>query len=340
MIKSQGSLTNADVIELTAHLHDATEALQRNNLTEEEAFLIARKRLGHAEILTEEYAKVNTTVTINKTWAYLFLGFNLIYSVPAILLIGICSVYLTVYKFYEVSTTSTIIITTFHLLFTCFVWYFVKQKNKISKFIEKQMNENMSRIVLISFVPMVVFAFLLPKLLRWNIYYALVYPGHKFSSLLAEFSQLFAIINILLAILSLVFSIHKNEGLNLKALFEKPSIVALICFGFVIELFAASTRIMQTGSIMLNAAIFGMVYFMASFLIAFYNKGGKVNKYIFFFCALGVSLETIVGMRADSFRTSDNQLTIYFVSAMLICIVAGRLLGTSTKSMRNLKTAS
>lgn len=339
LIKKQGSLTNSDAIELTAHLYDATEALQRNNLTEEEAFMIARKRLGHAEVLTQEYGKVNTTVAMNKTWAYLFLGFNLIYSIPAILLLGVGSVYLAVYKFYAVSATATIIVTLFHLLFTCFVWYVVKQKNAISQFIEKQMSENIRRTVLLSFAPMLLCFFLVPNLIKFNIYQALTYPAHVFDSSFAEFSQYFAIINIMLAILSLVFTINKNEGLNLKVAFEKPSIIALLCFGFVIELFAASTRAMHIEFIIVKAVIFGMVYFVPSFLIAFYNKGGKIDKYICFFAILGVSLETIVGINADSHRSSGHHLTIYFVSAMLICIIVGRLLGARIKSVGVLKTA-
>lgn len=331
LIKRQGSLTNSDAIELTAHLYDATEALQKNSLTEEEAFLIARKRLGHAEVLTQEYGKVNTTVTMNKTWAYLFLGFNLMYSIPAILLLVICSVYLGVYKFYAVSTISTVIVTLFHLLLTCLIWYVVKQKNTISQFIEKQMNENIGRTVLLSFAPMLLCFFLMPKLIKFNIYQALTYPEYVFESSFIEFSQYFAIANLMLAILSLIFTINKNEGLSLKVAFEKPSIIALLCFGFVIELLAASTRAMHIEFIIVKAIIFGMVYFVSSFLIAFYNKGGKIDKYIFFFAILGVSLETIVGINADSHRSSGNHLTVYFVSAMLICIIAGRLLGAKIK---------
>ena len=53
-IKQQGSLTDSDAQELTAHLYDATDDLKKHGLSEEEAFIVARKRIGSKEELTKE----------------------------------------------------------------------------------------------------------------------------------------------------------------------------------------------------------------------------------------------------------------------------------------------
>ena len=57
LIQNQGSLTGSDVAELTAHLHDATDALKQRGLSEEEAFTIACKRLGNETVLTMSTVK-------------------------------------------------------------------------------------------------------------------------------------------------------------------------------------------------------------------------------------------------------------------------------------------
>src|SRR5688572_24304670 len=84
VLKSTGSITNADAAELTGHLYDATDALLKQQLTTEEAFIIASKRLGSAAELNEEYSKVNTTMSINKIWTYMFVGFNMLFAVPSL----------------------------------------------------------------------------------------------------------------------------------------------------------------------------------------------------------------------------------------------------------------
>ncbi len=74
-LQELGSITISDYQELRAHLEDSTEMLISIGLSEEEAFLIAQKRLGHPQVLTEEYAKVNHSLRTDKTWALLLAGF-------------------------------------------------------------------------------------------------------------------------------------------------------------------------------------------------------------------------------------------------------------------------
>ncbi len=58
-LKNAGSCTNADIEELETHLREQIDHLLRCELTEEEAFLIASRRLGDTSTLTHEFQKIN-----------------------------------------------------------------------------------------------------------------------------------------------------------------------------------------------------------------------------------------------------------------------------------------
>lgn len=325
-IRIQGSITGADAEELTNHLYDATDALRKQGLNEEEAFIIASKRLGTEALLTEEYGKVNTSVKTNKIWAYLILGFNFLYALPALFFTGVAILYFLVYQNFNTSTLSVVIITSFHLVFSAFVWYIVRNKLKISNFIEKQVELNSIRIVCISFIPLLINAVPVMRLFtKTDMAYILKYPVYGFDSNFSEFSFYIALISIMAGVLSLVFSINKAENLTLKTLFQRPSTAFLLLFGFFVELFAASTRSIHIESIIGNTLIFSLVYMSASFLIAFYNKESNI-KYLLIALTLGILMETTVGFAADVDR-GDTYYTLYSVAGILLGIITGRYLG-------------
>ena len=64
-----------DLEELESHLMDEITVLKEKDLSEEEAFLVAKRRIGQNDIIEEEYKKVNH----NKIWTnklfYLFFGY-------------------------------------------------------------------------------------------------------------------------------------------------------------------------------------------------------------------------------------------------------------------------
>jgi hypothetical protein len=338
-IRVQGSITGSDAEELTNHLYDSTEAISKQGLSEEEAFIVACKRLGTATTLTEEYSKVNTSVKTNKVWAYLFLGFNFLYALPALFFTGVAILYFLVYKNFNTSLISTIIITSFHLLFSAFVWYIVSNKRNISNFIEKQIELNGIRFVCISFIPLLINVIPLVRFFtKIETAQLLTYPVYRFGSSFSEFSLYVALISIAAAVISLIFSINKLENLTLKTLFQRPSIGFLLLFGIILELFAASTRAIRMESIVGHALIFSSVYMAASFLIAFYNKANTINKYLLIALSLGLLLELTAGFIADRDR-GDTFYTIYFVSGMLLGVILGRHLGIKFQN-RDLQVSS
>ena len=57
-LNASGSIGNTDLAELETHLRDSFEELRTHALVDDEAFLLARRRLGGAEIV-EEFSKVD-----------------------------------------------------------------------------------------------------------------------------------------------------------------------------------------------------------------------------------------------------------------------------------------
>jgi hypothetical protein len=59
-LRARGNFTETDIRELESHLRDEIDDLISSGLAADEAFLISIKRLGNADALSNEYAKVNT----------------------------------------------------------------------------------------------------------------------------------------------------------------------------------------------------------------------------------------------------------------------------------------
>ena len=57
-LRRKGPLNDRDLEELESHLREEIDSLSRSDLTEEESFLVALKRIGRADALSREYAKV------------------------------------------------------------------------------------------------------------------------------------------------------------------------------------------------------------------------------------------------------------------------------------------
>ncbi len=78
------SLCQGDIAELEEHLRDAMATWQNLGLTEEEAFLLATRRLGHPAGLQSEFAKINhRQVWLNRLlWMVIGIqGWNLLFGV-------------------------------------------------------------------------------------------------------------------------------------------------------------------------------------------------------------------------------------------------------------------
>jgi hypothetical protein len=326
LISAQGSLTGSDKNELVSHLQDSTGALQSKGLSEEEAFIIASKRIGNAELLTEEYSKVNFSLKSNKVWAYLVVGFNILCGLPSVFILLLSAVYFIVHKQYGTSTLAVAIVTALHLIIIIGIWSVSKYKQRISRYIERQVDQKPIRFIILTCMPLIITMTFSNMLARSMPGMSVNYPIYKFDSGLTEFTLYLAALSIIGLFLTLTFSINHASGKTVKALFQKPSFMFLFLFGITIEFLAASTRGLRIDNMVIESLLFAAVYGSASFLIAFYNKNSSVNKYLLMAMLLGLILEVSVGISADLGR-GNTYFTAYYASALIGGVALGRYLG-------------
>jgi hypothetical protein len=326
LINNQGSLTKSDRDELVSHLLDSTEALTTQGLSEEESFIIACKRIGKSEVLTNEYNKVNTSLQSSRVWSYLIVGFNMIYGIPAIVFFAVTVLYYIIHKHFGTSTLAVFMVTFIHLLLIVGLWSIVNYKRKISDAIEKRLEQKPIPFIISTFFPFILMMLFMSRLSKLMPGLSINYPIYQFDSDFTEFSFWLVGLSIVGVFLSLVFSINKVENLTAKTLFNRPSIIFLLLFGFVVELLAASTRAIYIDNIAVQAAIFGLVYAGASFLIAYYNDSASVNRYLLFAALSGFILEVSVGISADMHR-GNTYFTAFFATALIAGVIIGRFIG-------------
>ena len=324
-LNSLGSVTKSDAMELTTHLYDATSGLKAAGLTEEEAFIVACKRIGHEEVLSHEYGKVNATLSTNKIWAYVIIGFNCIFSIYNLLYIGLAFFYHLIYQYVQGFVLSSMLVITFHILMCAAAWLLVVNKNAISKAIDKQVETKGVKTIFFSFMLLAAVFIINYNLRGVNLYALLFYPDYKFNQA-AEVSFYLMFLNFALVVVSIVFSIDKPGRVSFGNLFFKPTILLLILYGVVVELIAACTRALQAEVI--GFFIFGLVYLFASLPIAFYNKGNI--KFLVLFASFGLITETGFGILADLER-GNTYFTVFFVVAIVVGVLLGRIVGMKSK---------
>jgi len=329
LIKGQGSTTRSDEAELTTHLYDACEDLMRHGLNEEEAFMIARSRLGDMEVLTEEYGKVNPSVSTNKVWAYLLLGVSLIAGVWKLITFGVGYIYLLTNRYFSTSYEAVLAVVIFNALLMALIWYLVKKKHDISRYLEEQVANSPVKIVLWSFIPFLS-TLILPYDLREKLTKAFTYPMYQFQSRVAELSFSLLIFSVWAGLLCLIFSLRKTEHITLKSLFEKPSVLFLVVFGGMIEVLASFTRLADLESMWWRGFVFGLVYLAGTFLVCYYNQKENLLRYVLIFSGIGFALEVSVGIMADLDR-GNTVFTAYFAAGLILGVLSGALLGLKMK---------
>lgn len=98
-IKSQPGFTDADAEELKTHLLDMMDELQDAGLDEEEAFIIATRRLGNADDIESEYRQENQDVIQTRRSAIIlsgvliyFFSFHFVGSLAKLIFMGLLEI--------------------------------------------------------------------------------------------------------------------------------------------------------------------------------------------------------------------------------------------------------
>lgn len=73
-LKARPSLTESDIEELKCHLYDSCESLMEKGLSEEEAFILAKMRMGDSPELDEAFREANQPVIQMRRSLYILAG--------------------------------------------------------------------------------------------------------------------------------------------------------------------------------------------------------------------------------------------------------------------------
>lgn len=335
LVNKDTSLAPSDEQELRAHLVDTTEALQKTGLTNEEAFFIAVKRTGRAELIGEEYKKVNNSFQPGNIWAYMLLGFGIITTV--LWLYYMLSGYLALYLTQHFSSTSSeipAIIIVFNLLICVAIWSVLKWGASFSTWVHRIIQKKPWLTILIVFiVPACIFTLgLFPGNRSLNFLHPEVYFSNYYSLIVrnnfASVSYYLIVVSAAMIVLLSVFTIGYSGKVSFRSLFEKPSVIFLLLFGFSTEMLAAMCRVISE-HIFFCALLFGIVYAVGTFLVSYYNSSKRFS-YLATFSLFGLIAETWGGISADIAR-GGTIFTVYFVTALIAGVLIGSFAGIKVK---------
>jgi hypothetical protein len=331
LVNKDASLTPSDEQELRTHVIDATEELQKTGLTNEEAFFIAAKRTGRAEIIAEEYKKVNNSFQPGNIWAYMLLGFSIITTV--LWVYDMASQLLGTYLKQHFSSRSPempAIIIIFNLLICTGIWSVLKWGASFSTWVHRIIQKKpWFTILIVSIVPACVFILRLPLSQR-NGSINFLYPDlyYALSNNLVALSYYFVLMSAGMIVLLSVFSIAHPGKVSFKSLFEKPSVIFLLLYGCSTEMLAAMCRVISE-HVFFSALLFGIVYAVGTFLVCYYNSS-KRFFYVATFSLFGLIAETWGGISADIDR-GGTIFTVYFVTALIAGVLIGSFAGIKVK---------
>jgi hypothetical protein len=335
-VKERAALTPSDEQELRTHLMDASEDLLKCGLNAEEAFIISVKRMGNAEQVGSEYRKVNAGFVTDKIWAYMLLGFSLITS--AIWLYttvsGNLSLYLIRHFMQEPARIHAIIIV-FNLVVCAIIWSVLYWGNLFSAWVQHIIQSRPWFIasLLTAGVAIVIFIEPFVRSVNKEILHPQYYLRDYRSILNSNFVELsfyLILISAAMVVLLSVFTISNAGRLSLKSIFERPSYIFLLLFGFAVEMIAAMSRVTGVHNLIIGALLFAIIYAVAAFAVSYYNNS-KVSVYLLVFALFGLVAETWSGILADISR-GGTFYTAYYVPALIIGVLAGW--GTGIKARR------
>jgi hypothetical protein len=332
-IASEGNLSPDDIKELAGHLIDSVTILTKQGLSDEEAFMVATKRLGTQQQLVKEYEKVNPTMKVNRIWGHLIFGFATLTGLWGFGKALLIFTYGSALKNGNVTQLSLFWVAAVHLALCLAIGLVIYHKRAIAAFLQRKLQRRPLLMLIIAILLMTM-ASLAQNFVERNTendisFFAL----NKFQSPYVEFTFYLLLSTLFIGLVSMFFTVKNPENATLKRMFSRPSIWFLLVAGFATELLAASTRVLPPHNAAPIAGLyFGAIYFIGAFAISYYNRIG-VFKYLCWYGILGLALEMGVGIQADLSRINAGYpiMTPYFVFGLLAGLAGGYIVGRNTK---------
>jgi len=283
-----GNLTHTDEMEIESHIKDGVDSLSNNGLSEEEAFLITLKRTGNADILSEEYNKVNPFFVSTKIRSFSIISLGLILSIGTIflLLYDLLSMFRSVYL--TQTTATTIVKVSLYLALCIAILIVLKWGNSFVMFLQKNVERKpFLTAAILFFLPLTSFG-LQSVIIRYidkgGSQEAFDMKLYNIDDVqYVNFSFYLLIVAALLVTLIWFESDTKKKKLSPQKSVVNSHILFLTFFSVVICLSAGMTRYLhQITSGFQSSIFFAVIYTIGSFSIALYNNDKLWTKLFIF----------------------------------------------------------
>ena len=344
-LQERGNCTTDDILELKNHLIDNVNELKKKDLDDDEAFFIAKKRLGKESVLGNEYKKVNG---------------NKFYNRELFILVLSISAYLFAYYFYNLITetikyyaifenknltTWGAINYLFTILFTAVILYLVFNCNKYIRLVEQLFIKspvNFSSI----FIALISLIYVLNLRVGKIFYNKGLLTADQVNN---RFDQ-FAIDHNLKTFIywgmgcvwmvSLLLAFIKSyKKVNfLDNVINHSGYIPLFLIGLFWDAIAASTRMINsiTHSYLYSSFAFGIIWLIGMLIFNVHLKRNFLMRNIIFI-SFGFMLELAAGIWMNTGLKAGAPVSVYFI-ALVIGSALGFMIANFIKR-RNIKLA-
>jgi hypothetical protein len=307
---------------LSTHLFDTVETLTKKGLSEEEAFEVAKIRLGKKDELVDEFQKVNGINMLNKEWVFVFIGVALCILIKNILeTISIGIGYY--YSLSKISLATASFLTSFaYLLIATLVIILFKRGNQFSLFFrEKVFDKNGAIISVIA--TLIGLAYLIPVGKLWgneayrkyqDVYSQIVYSNPIAETIIRATIPTIIILSIFLSTQSV------NKKISWQTIYKSDNYFYIFMLGFGLEALAALFSRMTFGGDWYSPIIFGLIYFFGVLGFLKYNSNNSYLKLITFI-AFTTYFEITWGYFTSNLSPNMCTLKSPFAWAVIIAII-------------------
>ena len=343
-LQVKGNYTPDDIMELKTHLLDEVDDLKKLQLDEEEAFMIARKRLGKEDILCNEYKKVNGNVFYNRDLFVMvlsictFLLFSYLYTIS--------QNGLQYFAIYEAKNVFALGITNYIfqiLIVTGFIYLVFNSKiylNRISSLFSKS-PANFSTLLIILMVTLYFIDLSSQKILIRHLSSDII--RERYSQFTID-HDIFIAVKIILGSIVLVsilaaFVTSYKKVNFLDNIINNSGYLTLFCLGFFWDGVAASARMLNSfsyNSTLISSLGFGIIWFFGMLVFNIHIKL-KILIRNLVFISFGFIMELTAGIWLNPHLRNGLSFSIYFIAL----IIGGGLgfLGAQLIKKKRLKIA-
>ncbi len=323
-LQTKGNYTQDDIMELKSHLLDNVDELKQKQLSDEEAFIIAKKRLGKDEVLHAEYKKVNGIFFYNRDLFVIVLSictyllFSYLYTISQnglqyLAISGGKNIYLfgVINYVLQIAIVGGFI----YLVFNNTIYL-----NKIGKLFSTS-PANFSAILIVLIVILYFIDFNFQKAAGRHLSADGIRELFFHFAIDSDLSSLIRILlgsSVLVAILAAFVTSYKKVKF-LDNIINNSGYITLFCLGFFWDAVAASARMLSGASnhnVFISTLAFSIIWFIGM-LIFNLHLNQKIFMRNLIFISFGFILEFSAGMWMNPGLRYSLLVSVYFIALIV-----------------------